>query len=718
MLREEEVKPLQKALLVLGDGLVLFDENVARFDGSECLPWIKAFWKNPSIQVPYEDREAFLRWLWSSPSIPDVVWPENLRSKQLKLAPQGRILIKSDRRSHRSDQLFGEVGFAYGETIIDLHDGRRGWYDAEQNQAVVRDHDAEQALLAQLADLGARPDRMSSYFGADVQFHQKHLTQIAHTLTADGWIVESRGQLIRPPGSFNLSVSTNVDWFELDGQVDFGGVTASLPSLLAALRSGERFVQLDDGSQGMLPDEWLEKYGGLARLAKKEGESLRFASTQTLLLDALLAEQDNVDLDTGFLKFRDKLRKIDGIRPGTEPRGFRGELREYQREGLGWLQFLCEFGFGGCLADDMGLGKTVQVLALLQTRYLEKRKQQKPSLVVVPKSLIFNWIEEAERFTPNLRIANYTGSDRGDLLEQLGECDLLLTTYGTLRRDIVRLKDVEFDCAILDESQAIKNHNSQAAKACRLLKAEQRLAMTGTPVENHLGELWSLFEFLNPGMLGKTRAFEWLTKTKQNGDEANVKFLARAIRPFLLRRTKQEVLSELPDKTEQTLYCELPPKERQEYNELRDYYRAQLTHRVKDVGLNKSKIHVLEALLRLRQAACHPGMLDEDKQMQPSAKLEALLENLDEIRAEGHKALVFSQFTSLLSIVRQHLDERNATYEYLDGRTRKRGRSSQTFSRRSRLSTVPDQPQSRWARSQSDRSGLRLHSRPLVEPSR
>jgi superfamily II DNA or RNA helicase len=670
--RKGEVRPLEESVLVMGDGFVLFDENAARFDEPESLPWIKAFRKNPLIEVPYGDRENFLRWLWHSHHIPDVAWPENLRASQIKQAPQGRVVIKSERRSHRSERFCGEVGFIYGDTVIGLNDERRGWYDAEQDQVCLRDQDAEQALLARLFDAGARTPSRHSYFDGDVQFHKKHFARIVRTLTAEGWVVESQGRLIRQAGSFDLSVSTTVDWFELDGQVDFGGVTASLPSLLAAMRSGAGFIQLDDGSQGILPEEWLEKYGRLARLAKSEGESLRFASTQALLLDALLAEQSNVHLDSGFRHFLEKLRKFDGVKPGKEPRGFHGELREYQREGLGWLQFLRDFRFGGCLADDMGLGKTVQVLALLQTQLLAKKKH-KPSLVVVPKSLIFNWVEEAERFTPNLRVADYTGSDRGDQLDQLGECDVLLTTYGTLRRDIVRLKEIEYNYAILDESQAIKNHNSQAAKACRLLKAEQRLAMTGTPVENHLGELWSLFEFLNPGMLGQTGAFKSLTKTKQNGDQAHVKLLAQAIRPFILRRTKKEVLSELPDKTEQTLYCELPPEERKEYDELRDYYRVQLATKVDEIGLNKSKIHVLEALLRLRQAACHPGLIDKDRQMEPSAKLEVLLEHLDELQAEGHKALVFSQFTSLLAIVRQNLDEREANYEYLDGRTRNRG---------------------------------------------
>ncbi|MBP87086.1 MAG: helicase SNF2 [Planctomycetaceae bacterium] len=677
--RAGDTVPLDDAVLVLGDGLVVFRDSVARFSGNEAARWLKALRRNPSIDVPYDDRDTFLPWLWQTPNLPDIDWPENLQVEQQTLAPQGRLVLKSERRSHQVKHLFGEVAFVYGETIVALHDDRLGWYDAKHERAIRRDRDAERMLLEQLSKVGARPRRTNSYFDSDVQFHRKHFVRIVRELTSAGWLIESHGQRIRQPGAFNLSVSTNVDWFELDGQVDFEGVTASLPKLLAALRSGDTFIRLDDGSQGMLPEDWLDKYGALARLAKSEGESLRFTSSQALLLDALLAEQDDVQLDSGFLTFRDKLSEFDGINPVQDPRGFRGELREYQREGLGWLHFLRDFRFGGCLADDMGLGKTVQVLALLQTRRLAKQKRHKPSLVIVPKSLIFNWIEEATRFTPNLRVRDFTGLDRGKQLERLDECDILLTTYGTLRRDIVRLKDIDFDYAILDESQAIKNRNSQAAKACRLLKANQRLAMTGTPVENHLGELWSLFEFLNPGMLGQTGAFEALAKTRQDGDDGQVALLARAIRPFILRRTKAEVLSELPEKTEQTLYCELPPEERKEYDELRDYYRVQLATKVEEFGLNKSKIHVLEALLRLRQAACHPGLLDKSKQMEPSAKLEALLEHLDEVQAERHKALVFSQFTSLLAIVRKHLDEREVTYEYLDGKTRKRGEKVKRF---------------------------------------
>jgi SNF2 family DNA or RNA helicase len=438
-------------------------------------------------------------------------------------------------------------------------------------------------------------------------------------------------------------------------------------------------VELGDGTRGMLPADWLKTYGPIAEMAKAEGDSLRFLPSQAMILDALLAAQPEADLDEHFVKVRQKLRTFEGVKPASEPATFRGELRAYQRDGLGWLNFLRDFGFGGCLADDMGLGKTVQVLALLEQRRRDTQngKERRPSLVVAPRSLVFNWIDESQRFTPELRAINYTGLQRGEALERLADCDLLVTTYGTLRRDIVKLREIPFDYAILDEAQAIKNSSSQSAKACRLLNARHRLVMTGTPVENHLGDLWSQFEFLNPGMLGRSGG--GLFTGKASKDPVSLDLLRQALRPFLLRRTKEAVLTELPQKTEQTLYCELDAKQRKLYNELRDHYRALLTGKIKEQGLAKSKIHVLEALLRLRQAACHPALIDKGKSKLPSAKMETLLEQLGEVLDEGHKALVFSQFTSLLAIVRTELDARKLTYEYLDGQTRDRKAKVERF---------------------------------------
>jgi len=327
------------------------------------------------------------------------------------------------------------------------------------------------------------------------------------------------------------------------------------------------------------------------------------------------------------------------------------------------------------------LGKTVQVLAMLQERRArptDANGRRAPSLAVVPKSLVFNWIEEAKRFTPDLKVLDYTGLQRGSLADNFDQYDLVITTYGTMQRDIVKLKDLRFDCAILDESQAIKNSHSQRAKACRLLKADHRLAMTGTPVENHLGELWSLLEFLNPGMLGTASVFQDISK-KVSEDNEGLSLLRRALGPFILRRTKQQVLTELPQKTEQTLHCDLEGKQRKRYDELRTYYRAVLAERIAKTGMAKAKIHVLEALLRLRQAAIHPGLIDKTAVDESSAKLDVLMEQLREIIDEGHKALVFSQFTSFLAIVRNRLDQEKIVYEYLDGRTRHRQQHVERF---------------------------------------
>ncbi|MBM4079511.1 MAG: DEAD/DEAH box helicase, partial [Planctomycetes bacterium] len=302
-----------------------------------------------------------------------------------------------------------------------------------------------------------------------------------------------------------------------------------------------------------------------------------------------------------------------------------------------------------------------------------------PSLVVVPKSLVYNWIQEAARFTPHLRILDHTGVTRPDAPDRFEDYDAILTTYGTLRNDALIFKEVQFDYCILDEAQAIKNASTQSAKATRLLRAHHRLVLSGTPVQNHLGELWSLFEFLNPGMLGTASVFKLTGAGARNPDEDTRRLLAAALRPFILRRTKAQVAKDLPEKTEQTIHCELEPKQRKQYDELRDHYRSVLLGRVEAEGLNKAKMQILESLLRLRQAACHPGLIDKSRIPEPSAKLDTLLAQVDEVLDEGHKALVFSQFTSFLAIVRDRLDRQNTPYAYLDGQTQDRGAVVERF---------------------------------------
>jgi SNF2 family DNA or RNA helicase len=361
-------------------------------------------------------------------------------------------------------------------------------------------------------------------------------------------------------------------------------------------------------------------------------------------------------------------------------RGFQGELRDYQKEGLGWMRFLEEFGLGGCLADDMGLGKTVQVLALLESRrQAQEDSKSATSMVVVPRSLIFNWIEEAARFAPKLQILDHTGMGRAKPGEHFAEFDMILTTYGTLRRDALEFKNIEFDYVILDEAQNIKNSKSVAAKAARLLRARHRLALSGTPFENHLGELWSLFEFLNPGMLGKSSNFGDAPGPRTIDGPDDKLLVARALRPLILRRTKEQVAKDLPKKTEQLIHCDLDPAQRKLYDEVRDHYRGTLLNKVDQQGLGKSQMIVLEALLRLRQVACHPGLLDPKRLEDSSAKLDVLMPRIQEVVAEGHKALVFSQFTSFLAIVRKRVEAEGIPYDYLDGATRDRQECVEKF---------------------------------------
>jgi superfamily II DNA or RNA helicase len=694
---QEAPMPLVKPVLLLAKGLMLLEDRLARLEVGDVFEWIAALRQSTGIEVPYRDRWELLESLWQLASRPEMDLPANLRCEEVRLPPEGRLIVHSPSHSY-ANRLYADVEFQYGGKRVAAGERCEALLDAEKERVLVRQLDKEREMLAFLAERGARPADHGAREHALWIPHQC-LGGLVQAAVRAGWIVEADGQRVRKAGQWRLSVTSGVDWFDLEGTCDFDGVGARLPDVLEALRHGQDYVRLDDGSRGLLPQEWLAQFGGLVSLGEAEGDSVRFRPCQALLLDALLAAEKNASVDRQFAHVRRKLRSFQGVARRGEPRGFRGQLRDYQKDGLGWLDFLRDFRLGGCLADDMGLGKTVQVLALLQSRRLRPRRDGRrgPSLVVVPRSLVFNWIEEARRFTPNLRIRDYTGQARDGTLEDLDQCDLLVTTYGTLHRDIVKLKDIRFDYAILDEAQAIKNAQSQRAKACRLLRADHRLAMTGTPVENHLGELWSLFEFLNPGMLGRSSAFQRFSKGLGRGnlaacegdtlpspqtvppDDGNLEVLRRALGPFILRRTKEQVLTELPQKTEQTLHCDLEGIQRKKYDELRDYYRATLSERIQQNGLAQSKIHVLEALLRLRQAACHLGLLDPERRDESSAKLDVLLAQLAEVLDEGHKALVFSQFTSLLAIVRRRLDKENIVYEYLDGRTRQRQQHVERF---------------------------------------
>ena len=651
--------------------------------------------------------------------------------------------------------------------------------ESESEQEVVYDEDGFVADGAHLIRRNRRAEReavhtcislglrhINTPSGDTMLLATKLMPVVVSELINREWSVLADQQLIRTAGPPSLSITSGIDWFELRGNVEYTGEDGqqhqvALPEILAAARAGRNMITLGDGSQGLLPTQWLEDHGLLTAMGEMQGDHLRFRSSQAAMLDALLDDNELVEMDDRFAKMRERLRGFDGIHALEPADKFSGTLRPYQSHGLGWLAFLRRFAMGGILADDMGLGKTVQVLAMIQARKLGDKKHLNdwesdgsgeettaeatttPSIIVVPRSVVFNWVDEARKFAPELRVLPYAGPDRDQHHGNFDTYDLIVTSYGLMRRDIEELRQTKFDYAVLDEAQAIKNPQSQSAKAARLLEANHRLALTGTPIENHLGDLWSIFEYLNPGMLGSSSRFAELIRAATGGrgvtrradrlpiaapvdldadsldaevaaDQASdtgqdeksqadaLGQVASAIRPFILRRTKQQVLTDLPAKTEQTIICEMEPEQRRVYDQLRAYYRGNLLNQLDAAapdgqaqgksGLGQATFMVLEALLRLRQAACHPALIDKtsavqiDRDNAPSAKLDELEQRLDEIIDEGSKSLVFSQFTSMLALIRKRLDQRGIKYAYLDGQTRNRKDVVQRFQ------TDPDLP--------------------------
>jgi superfamily II DNA or RNA helicase len=665
-------------VLVLAGGFLFAGDKAARLLVDRTWPWLVQLRRSGPVSVPAggvaDLVETFARSGFDSAALP----PE-LRYEVIAGAPRPAVLIRRQpaQFAYGRENLDALVQFEYDGTLVS--GSEPAVYDSARRRLVRRDAGAEQRAFDRLSELGFR--KLWNHFEARqaLGIPADQFPGAVRALVQDGWRVEAEGRLFRAPRDVHVEVRSGIDWFELHGRVEFGeGLSAALPELLAALQRGDGTVSLHDGTRGLLPEDWLHRFAGVARFGEAAGDFVRYRQSQAALLDALLASQPAIALDEVFSRARTALQNFDGIGPLDPPDSFVGHLREYQREALGWFEFLRRFGFGGCLADDMGLGKTVMVLAMLESRRCGAQPGQgAPSLVVVPRSLVFNWKEEAARFAPELRVLDYTGTGRSTALVR--QHDLVLTTYGTLRRDAAHLKDVGFDYVILDEAQAIKNVTTASAKAARLLRGRHRLALSGTPVENHIGELWSLFDFLNPGMLGTAAVFQGAGATRPRGDREDLALVARAVRPFILRRTKQQVAPELPERSEQTIHCELEGAQRKLYDDLRDHYRRTLLSHVDRYGLNRSKIQVLEALLRLRQAACHTALVDDKRHHDRSAKFDVLLPKLSELVEEGHKALVFSQFTSLLALLRPEIESLGLQYEYLDGRTRDRAARVERF---------------------------------------
>ncbi|MBC7384352.1 MAG: DEAD/DEAH box helicase [Bacteroidia bacterium] len=525
-----------------------------------------------------------------------------------------------------------------------------------------------------------------------------------------------------------IEVKEQRDWFDVQAIVKFGDYTFSFISLRDYILKGKREFILPNGMIAVIPEEWFGNLGGILEFSNSNDEIIIEKHHLGLLEELAHCGGRYLKISEKLLKMRDygQMREMD------LPYDFNGTLRPYQKAGFDWFYFLKENQFGGCLADDMGLGKTIQTLTLIQKErelYLEHKSRQmeessivvepeiittvgrqlnifehaanvtenqilyrqngavahhskskshlaqhnsntfiRTSLIVVPNSLVYNWFNEAGKFTPNLKILVYTGINRIKDVQYFVKYDLVISTYGTVRVDIDVLRNFKFNYVILDESQAIKNANSQAAKAVKLLTASNKLVLTGTPIENSVQELWSQLSFVNPGLLGSLQAFNerFVLPIEKQKDVQKMAQLKSIINPFILRRTKDQVATELPPKMEQVVYCEMPEEQKESYEKVKSYYRNEIIKAIRDLGVNKSHFTLLQGLTKLRQIANHPLLTNPDYTGE-SGKFNEVTYMAQTALAEGHKVLMFSQFVSQLEIYRKWFESQNINYCYLDG---------------------------------------------------
>jgi len=591
-----------------------------------------------------------------------------------------------------------------------------------QSLRIVRDGAAEAALRRRLEQTGlqvalrqseALPESAGEAYelpgeSAWLAFVREQLPR----LREEGWQVR-----MQPDFQFNLArvddwyATVEEDpaqsWFDLELGIEVDGQRLSLlPILLQAIRrtpwllNGEALSKREDDEELLvsLPDSHKRVALPLARLKpllatlgelflrnpEETGQRLRLPRLDATRLVPL--QQGPALHWQGGAQLRDFAQRLHNLGDAScqPPQGLRAELRPYQLQGLAWMQALAELQVGGLLADDMGLGKTLQTLTHILCEHNAGRLQQ-PALIVMPTSLIPNWQDEAARFTPQLKVLALHGPKRRALFKQINEHDIILTTYALLPRDLKALTAQRYRLLILDEAQNIKNPRSKAASAATQIQAEQRLCLTGTPLENHLGELWAQFNFLMPGWLGDSKSFvrDYRTPIEKQGNAQRLAHLSGRIKPFVLRRSKEQVARELPPKTEITHWVELSPAQRDRYETLRLAMDQKVRAEIARQGLARSQIVILEALLRLRQTCCDLRLLGEDSDKpltsHDSGKLSGLLEMLEELFAEGRRVLLFSQFTSMLSLIEAELLARNIPYAKLTGSTQDRRTPVQRF---------------------------------------
>ena len=599
----------------------------------------------------------------------------NIKKEEVKnIKPEMRILLKE-----KGEYLIFDIVFSYNEYTIKLNDKEKIIIPFEDRLLIIhRNIEAETEYvnkIQQLHSLFVKTTVHNSLAlkGAEVLKNNWFFLFIdaAKEMKIDVYGFESlkrfRFNTSRP--STKIYISSNTDWFDAKVEIDFGGQKITIADVKKALANKQQFVPLSDGTLGILPEDWIRKYSLLFKVGDGKQDNIKLSKFQFSVIEDLYNQRDEEELFVQLEEKYDKLRYNYEIKEIETPEHLTPILRPYQISGFQWLNYLREVKWGGILADDMGLGKTVQALSFLH--HLKKEQGTLKALVVCPTTLMFNWQNEIIKFTPELKYYVHHGGGRmkDDLKEE--ESEVIITTYGTLRSDIKEFMKLEFDYIILDESQAIKNPASKVTKAACLLKAKSRLCLSGTPLQNNTFDIFAQMNFLNPGMLGSQEFFksEFAVPIDRFGEKDQKDHLRKLLYPFILRRTKEQVAKDLPEKQEMILFCEMGDEQRKIYEAYRNDFRDKILGVVQEKGVNRSQLTILQGLIKLRQICDSPAIIKEtdgEKYPNVSVKLEELGREISE-NISNHKALVFSQFLGMLALIKERLIELEIDFEYFDG---------------------------------------------------
>lgn len=661
---------------LIGGTLLEYDGALYLPGEKDALDLIDQF-KNGPLSFPFSVRKEVVRkfilpWIERYPVTIDekllveIVQPEAQPLVRLSELNESNLMIRPE--------------FNYDEEAVDYGEEQFHLYETGKKILIVRRNKAvEKKLFDFLRTLhpAFNNQRNNHYFYLPFDDVMKRgwFISMMRKVQDEGYSIHGLGELKKfrytsHIPEIKINATSSPDWFDLKVAIKWGDYDVTLKDIRHAILNRQDTIMFPDGNLGHIPEEWVSQYSLLLRTGKEESGVLRVNKMHYTLLEDILDKTENRIVYEDIEVRKRKLLEFDSIPKAALSSEIKASLRPYQQSGFHWLQALDDLGWGGCLADDMGLGKTLQTISFLQ--YLKEKYPGSTQLVVCPTSLIFNWESEITKFCPALRFHTYYGLQREFTETHFEEYDVILTTYGVVRNDLEHLGAFLWQYIILDESQAIKNPDARITRAVQQLRSVNRIILSGTPVQNNTSDLFAQFNFLNPGLLGTREFFnrEFSVPIDKFGSKEKTQHLKKLIHPFTLRRTKEQVAKDLPDKTISVLWCIMNAEQRKLYDYYRDNYRNILLKKIDEEGIGKSGMFVLEGLLRLRQLCDHPSMVPNplQEEVTSSVKIDELVREVQE-NAGNHKLLVFSQFTEMLQLIKKEFDESGVTYCYLDGST-------------------------------------------------